>query len=256
MDLISPKLIAAFMAGILIFGFAGCASNWLNANKKDRQNMATTGPDFERLRAAMVREQLQGRDVKDPLVLAAMLKVPRHEFVPLNIIRSAYEDSALPLALGQTISQPYIVGFMTQALKPAGGEKVLEIGTGSGYQAAVLAEIVSEVYSVEILPELADRARTLLTKMGYKNIHIRSGDGYEGWAEFAPFDKIMVTAAPDSVPPPLIEQLKIGGRMILPVGRFEQELIIIEKRESGLVRQSSIPVRFVPMTGKAQELAH
>jgi protein-L-isoaspartate(D-aspartate) O-methyltransferase len=133
---------------------------------------------------------------------------------------------------------------------------VLEIGTGTGYQAAVLAEIVSEVYSVEILPELADRARTLLTKMGYKNIHIRSGDGYEGWAEFAPFDKIMVTAAPDSVPPPLIEQLKIGGRMILPVGRFEQELIIIEKRESGLVRQSSIPVRFVPMTGKAQELAH
>jgi protein-L-isoaspartate(D-aspartate) O-methyltransferase len=256
MALFLRKLTAAFLAGILIFGVVGCASNLISANQKDQQNMATSGPDFERLRAAMVRDQLQRRDVKDPLVLAAMLKVPRHEFVPTNIINSAYEDSALPLDLGQTISQPYIVGFMTQALKLTGGEKVLEIGTGSGYQAAVLAEIVSDVYSVEILPELADRARVLLAKMGYKNIHIRTGDGYEGWPQFAPFDKIIVTAAPDSVPQPLIDQLKTGGRMVIPVGRYEQQLMIIEKNESGVARQYSIPVRFVPMTGKAQELVH
>jgi protein-L-isoaspartate(D-aspartate) O-methyltransferase len=251
----SPKHTAAFLAGLLIFGVAGCASNWLNGSRKDQHNMATTEPDFERLRAAMVREQLQQRDVKDPGVLAAMLKVPRHEFVPANIINSAYADSALPLDLGQTISQPYIVGFMTQALKLTGGESVLEIGTGSGYQAAVLAEIVSEVYSVEILPELAEHAGTLLGKMGYKNIHIRTGDGYEGWPEFAPFDRVIVTAAPDRVPQPLIDQLKSGGRMVIPVGRLEQQLMIIEKRDSGVVRLSSIPVRFVPMTGKAQEPA-
>jgi protein-L-isoaspartate(D-aspartate) O-methyltransferase len=252
----SPKHTAAFLAGLFIFGIVGCASNWLNGGRKDQHNMATAEPDFERLRAAMVREQLQQRDVKDPGVLAAMLKVPRHEFVPANIINSAYEDSALPLDLGQTISQPYIVGFMTQALKLTGGERVLEIGTGSGYQAAVLAEIVFEVYSVEILPELAERAGTLLGKMGYKNIHIRTGDGYEGWPEFAPFDRVIVTAAPDRVPQPLIDQLKSGGRMVIPVGHLEQQLMIIEKRDSGVVRLSSIPVRFVPMTGKAQELAH
>jgi len=249
----SLRHTAALLVGLLIFGVLGCVSNRLNVSRKDQQDMGTTEPDFERLREAMVRDQLQRRDVKDARVLAAMLKVPRHEFVPANIINSAYEDCALPLDLGQTISQPYIVGFMTQALKLTGGEKVLEIGTGSGYQAAVLAEIVSDVYSVEILPQLADRARALLAKMGYKNIRIRAGDGYEGWPEFAPFDKIMVTAAPDSVPQPLIDQLKIGGRMIIPVGHLDQQLIIIEKRESGVVRQSSIPVRFVPMTGKAQE---
>jgi protein-L-isoaspartate(D-aspartate) O-methyltransferase len=251
-----PKLTAAFLAGILIFHVVGCASNGLDANKKDRQNMVTREPEFERLRAAMVRDQLQRRDIKDSLVLAAMLKVPRHEFVPANIINSAYEDSALPLDLGQTISQPYIVGFMTQALGLTGGEKVLEIGTGSGYQAAVLAEIVSEVYSVEILPELADRAGMLLAKMGYKNIHIRTGDGYEGWPEFAPFNKIIVTAAPDKVPQPLIDQLKTDGRMVIPIGRYEQQLMIIEKHESGVVRQHSIPVRFVPMTGKANLLTN
>jgi protein-L-isoaspartate(D-aspartate) O-methyltransferase len=251
-----PRYAAVFLGVILIVAVAGCASDWLNAKKKGQSNMVALEPDFERMRAEMVRDQLQRRDIKDPCVLAAMLKVPRHEFVPASIINSAYDDSALPLDLGQTISQPYIVGFMTQALKLAGGERVLEIGTGSGYQAAVLAEIVSEVYTVEIIPKLAERANDLLAKMGYTNIHIRTGDGYEGWPEFAPFDKIMVTAAPDRIPQPLIDQLKNGGTMIIPVGRLDQELVVIEKKETGVVRQSSIPVRFVPMTGKAQEVTH
>jgi len=248
-----PRHAAAVLSGILAVAISGCASDMQNANKRDQLNMVAAGPDFERLRAEMVRTQLQRRDVKDPLVLAAMLKVPRHEFVPPNIVNSAYDDCALPLDLGQTISQPYIVGFMTQALRLTGNERVLEIGTGSGYQAAILAEIVSEVYSVEILPQLADRANVLLAKMGYKNIHVKAGDGYEGWGEFAPFDRIIVTAAPDRIPQPLIDQLKIGGRMIIPVGCIDQELVIIEKKETGMVRESSIPVRFVPMTGKAQE---
>jgi protein-L-isoaspartate(D-aspartate) O-methyltransferase len=247
------KLAAVFLTGPLIFDTGGCATSWFSAGEKDQHNMASADSDFERLRAAMVRDQLQQRDVKDLRVLAAMRKVPRHEFVPNSIVDSAYEDCALPLALGQTISQPYIVGFMTQALKLAGNEKVLEIGTGSGYQAAVLAEIVPEVYSVEILPELAERAKAILTKMDYKNIQIRTGDGYQGWPEFAPFDRIIVTAAPDHVPQPLIDQLKIGGRMVIPVGRLDQQLMVIEKRDSGITRLTSIPVRFVPMTGKAQE---
>lgn len=201
----------------------------------------------------MVLEQLQGRDIKDPLVLAAMLKVPRHEFVPSSIIEAAYEDCALPLKLGQTISQPYIVAYMTQALRLRGTERVLEIGTGSGYQAAILAEIVPEVYTIEILPELHDYAETILNRLGYKNIHSRVGDGYMGWPEYAPFDCIIVTAAPEAVPQPLIDQLKEGGRMVIPLGMGDQDLTILEKGKSGVMRRSTIPVRFVPMTGKAQE---
>jgi protein-L-isoaspartate(D-aspartate) O-methyltransferase len=191
------------------------------------------------------------RDITDGRVLAAMQKVPRHEFVPPEMRDSAYEDGALPIALGQTISQPYIVAFMTQALQLHGTERVLEIGTGSGYQAAVLAEIASQVFTVEILPELSQRARTVLERLGYRNIRFRTGDGYQGWPEESPFDAIIVTAAPDHVPEGLTDQLKPGGRMILPVGRLEQELVIIEKTASGLRRRSSIPVRFVPMTGRA-----
>ncbi|MBM3792098.1 MAG: protein-L-isoaspartate(D-aspartate) O-methyltransferase, partial [Acidobacteria bacterium] len=208
---------------------------------------------FRRLRENMVREQLQARDVKDARVLAALRRVPRHEFVTPELVGSAYEDNALPLMQGQTISQPYIVGYMTQALQLGGDERVLEIGTGFGYQAAVLAELAREVYSIEILPDLARRAEAILTRLGYKNIHLRIGDGYQGWAEQAPFDCIIVTAAPDHIPQPLIDQLKVGGRMIIPVGRFEQDLILIEKEERGVARRSTIPVRFVPMTGKAQQ---
>jgi protein-L-isoaspartate(D-aspartate) O-methyltransferase len=201
----------------------------------------------------MVREQLQGRDITDACVLAAMLKVPRHEFVPSEYRNSAYSDNALPLKMGQTISQPYIVAYMTQALELKGTERVLEIGTGSGYQAAILAEIVPDVYTIEILPELGEYAQSVLNGLGYRNISFRVGDGYMGWPERAPFDRIIVTAAPESVPQPLIDQLKEGGRMIIPIGVLEQDLVVYEKKKSGVVRRTTIPVRFVPMTGKAQK---
>jgi protein-L-isoaspartate(D-aspartate) O-methyltransferase len=201
----------------------------------------------------MVQEQLQARDIIDVRVLAAMREVPRHEFVPAELVESAYEDNALPLKLGQTISQPYIVAYMTQALELRGTERVLEIGTGSGYQAAVLAKIVPEIYTIEILPELQEQASTILSKLGYRNIHFRVGDGYMGWLEHAPFDRIIVTAAPEKIPQPLIDQLKVGGRLVIPVGTFNQDLIVVEKKESGITSLSTIPVRFVPMTGKAQQ---
>ena len=201
----------------------------------------------------MVRDQLRGRDISDPKVLAAMLKVPRHEFVPADLARSAYDDSALPLESGQTISQPYIVAYMTQALALRGTERVLEIGTGSGYQAAVLAEIVPEVYTIEILPKLQERAAAILGRLGYKNISFRAGDGYMGWPEHAPFDRIIVTAAPEEVPQPLLDQLKDGGLLIAPIGHLNQELVVFEKEKSKIKHRSTIPVRFVPMTGKAQE---
>lgn len=204
-------------------------------------------------RAEMVREQLKGRDITDDRVLSAMGRVLRHTFVPPELIQSAYDDNALPLHLGQTISQPYIVAYMTQALELHGTERVLEIGTGSGYQTAVLAEIASAVYTIEILPELEKQARAVLSELGYGNIHFRVGDGYSGWPDEAPFDRIIVTAAPETIPQPLIDQLKEGGRMAIPVGVMNQELIIVEKGPSGIARRTSIPVRFVPMTGKAQD---
>ena len=200
----------------------------------------------------MVREQLEARDVKDERVLAAMRKVPRHRFVPEDFIGSAYEDHPVSITLGQTISQPYIVGYMTQALRLRGDERVLEIGTGSGYQAAVLGELAREVYTMEILPQLAERAAAVLKELGYENIHIRWADGYLGWPDAAPFDRIIATAAPDHVPHPLLDQLKPGGRLIIPVGRTDQDLVVLDKNEQGISRRSIIPVRFVPMTGQAQ----
>ena len=199
----------------------------------------------------MVRDQLRARDISDPKVLAAMLKVPRHEFIPAELSRSAYDDGALPLELGQTISQPFIVAYMTQALELQGTERVLEIGTGSGYQAAVLAEIVPEVYTIEILPRLQERAAAVISRLGYRNIHFRVGDGYLGWPEQAPFDRIIVTAAPEEVPQPLLDQLRDGGLLIAPIGHYEQELVVYKKEKSGIKHRSTIPVRFVPMTGKA-----
>jgi protein-L-isoaspartate(D-aspartate) O-methyltransferase len=205
------------------------------------------------MREKMVHDQLEGRDIRDDRVLAAMTKVPRHEFVPADLIQSAYQDCPLPIKAGQTISQPYIVAYMTQALELKGTEKVLEIGTGSGYQAAVLAEIVREVYTIEILPELSEQAAETIKWLGYSNVHFRVGDGYEGWAEHAPFDRIIVTAAPEDIPQPLIDQLEVGGRMVIPIGRMDQDLTVLEKQNNGVSRRSTIPVRFVPMTGKAQE---
>ncbi len=198
----------------------------------------------------MVDQQIAGRDIKDARVLDAMRRVPRHEFVPEPLRGSAYEDSPLPIGHDQTISQPYIVAYMTEALELAASHRVLEIGTGSGYQAAVLGELVNEVYTIEIVAPLADRARQTLAALGYKNVHVRTGNGYLGWPEHAPFDRVMVTAAPDAVPPALVEQLKIGGLMAIPVGVGNQELRILRRTDGGMEVLRTLPVRFVPMTGK------
>lgn len=249
------KCLTVLLAGALFFVcLGGCSVNWFQSIRKEQQDPAATADaKFAKRRERMVREQLQARDITDAKVLAAMLEVPRHEFVPVDLVESAYEDNALPIRLDQTISQPYIVAYMTQALELKGTERVLEIGTGSGYQAAVLARIVPEVYTIEILPGLKEQASAVLSRLGYRNIHFRVGDGYMGWPENAPFDRIIVTAAPESIPQPLIDQLKVGGRLVIPVGTFAQDLVVVEKGESGIARRSTIPVRFVPMTGKAQE---
>jgi protein-L-isoaspartate(D-aspartate) O-methyltransferase len=204
-------------------------------------------------REAMVREQIEARGVRDARVLAAMRRVPRHRFVPAWLEQRAYSDQPLEIGWGQTISQPYVVAFMTEALELSGDERVLEIGTGSGYQAALLAECAREVWSIEIVAPLALRAREALRATGYGRVHLRTGDGYVGWPEAAPFDAIIVTAAPDHVPQPLVDQLADGGRMILPVGGFRQELLLIERHGQEISRRSVLPVRFVPMTGRAQE---
>lgn len=205
------------------------------------------------LRERMVDEQIVARGIRDPLTLAAMRKVPRHLFVPERERDAAYGDHPLPIGEDQTISQPYIVAFMTEALALGGGEKVLEVGTGSGYQAAILAEIAGEVYTIEIIPSLAAGAAARLEALGYKNVHVRAGDGYRGWPEAAPFDAIIVTAAPDHVPQPLVDQLETGGRLVIPVGTVSQDLRVLVKREGGrLVEERTLPVRFVPMTGEAE----
>lgn len=204
-------------------------------------------------REQMVYDQIVRRNVSDKLVLKAMRKVPRHEFVPDNMKRHAYEDRPLPIGEDQTISQPYIVAIMTELLGLKSGEKVLEIGTGSGYQAAVLAEIAGEVYTIEIIESLANSADKRLKRLGYNNVTVKYGDGYRGWKEHAPFDGVIVTAAPDHIPQPLVDQLKVGGRMVIPVGEHFQELKLITKTESGVVEKNVLPVRFVPMTGEAQE---
>ena len=208
--------------------------------------------DVTRHRMEMVDRQIRARGVRDERVLDALRRVPRHEFVPAAQVPNAYEDSPLPIGEGQTISQPYIVGYMTEQLQVTPESKVLVIGTGSGYQAAVLAELVKDVYTIEIVDELARRSKETLQRLGYKNVHIRAGDGYRGWPEEAPFDRIIVTAAPDHIPQPLIEQLAVGGRMIIPVGDYYQQMTIITKTERGVVQQRTIDVVFVPMTGEAQ----
>ena len=195
----------------------------------------------------MVREQLRGRDITDPRVLEVMGRVPRHLFVPEGGQHSAYDDHPIPIGHGQTISQPYIVAFMTQALKVQPEHRVLEIGTGSGYQAAVLAELAREVYSIEIVEPLGARARKTLESLGYRNVRVRIGNGYLGWPEQAPFDRIIVTAAPEEIPPALVEQLAVNGLMAVPVGTVFQELRILRKTESGLETLETMPVRFVPM---------
>jgi protein-L-isoaspartate(D-aspartate) O-methyltransferase len=210
--------------------------------------MSPTDHELAERRRRMVETQLRARGVTDPRVLAAMVAVPRHRFVGASEIDLAYGDFPVDIGLGQTISQPYIVGYMSEALQLDSDDRVLEIGAGSGYQAAVLAGLVRDVYSVEIVPELAERSSRLLAELGFHNVHVRAGDGYRGWPEHAPYDAIIVTAAPDHVPPPLVDQLAMGGRLVVPVGRWDQDLLVLTRTPDGLREESRIAVRFVPLT--------
>lgn len=209
-----------------------------------------TQDSFEKARISMVNGQIKSRGIKDENTLKAFLNVERHKFVPDRLINSSYSDRPLPIGYGQTISQPYIVAYMTEIIQPKPSDKVLEIGTGSGYQAAILAEIIEHVYTIEIVPQLAVSAEYLLKELGYKNISVKQGDGYFGWEEHAPFDAIVVTAAAEHIPPPLIEQLKDGGKMIIPVGSpfLTQHLMLVEKENGKIKTKSMMPVRFVPFT--------
>jgi protein-L-isoaspartate(D-aspartate) O-methyltransferase len=204
-------------------------------------------------RFEMVEHQIISRGIQDTKIIKAMLQVPRHKFVPEGLRKVAYSDNPLPIGMEQTISQPYIVALMTELLKLKGGEKVLEVGTGSGYQAAILAEVGCEVYTIEILESLSAKAREILNSLGYTNINYKIGDGYGGWPEQAPFDAIIVTAASEHVPEPLINQLKVNGRMVIPIGDQYQNLLLIIKTDEGIEKKTVTPVRFVPMTGEARK---
>jgi protein-L-isoaspartate(D-aspartate) O-methyltransferase len=235
--------------GLLALAFLAVALGDDGAAGRDA---GATEPERQR-RLSMVATQIEARGIKNRLVLDAMRSVPRHLFVPESMRPDAYRDGPLPIGHRQTISQPYIVALMTELLEPDPEMKVLEIGTGSGYQAAVLAECVREVYSIEIVPELGKQAAELLDRLGYDNVHARIGDGYDGWPDQAPFDAIMVTAAPAEIPRPLLEQLAVGGRLVIPVGRGSQDLVVVTRTKDGFERRLSTPVRFVPMTGKAEK---
>jgi protein-L-isoaspartate(D-aspartate) O-methyltransferase len=230
---------------------AGCER--VNSRGQDRAKQAGAADEYKSERDRMVDEQIRARGIDDSAVLRAMRKVPRHKFVPEQLRRLAYADRPLPIGLEQTISQPAIVAYMTEAADVSKKKKVLEIGTGSGYQAAVLAELAREVYTIEIIPELAEGARRVLGELGYGNVSVRTGNGYLGWPEQAPFDAIVVTAAPDEIPQALVDQLAVGGRMVIPVGTTNQEIVIVEKNRKGVTKRRTIPVRFVPMTGKPSQ---
>ena len=220
---------------------------------KDGRGASASGePDWAGMREQMVKTQIEARGVRDARVLAAMGLVPRDRFVASDYRAEAYRDSPLPIGEGQTISQPYIVALMTELLDVGPGDKVLEIGTGSGYQAAVLSAMGVEVYTIEIRRSLCERAETLLDELGYDSVHVRCGDGYGGWPAAAPFDGIVVTAAPERLPDPLLQQLKDGAHMVIPVGAFYQELRVVTRAGDRFEERSVIPVRFVPMTGEVE----
>jgi protein-L-isoaspartate(D-aspartate) O-methyltransferase len=223
----------------------------------DGNSQSGTNPDqddreVERLkeRLRMVEQQIRARGIESEAVLQAMSKVPRHRFVPARLAEEAYQDHPLPIGHGQTISQPLIVAYMTEAAEISATEKVLEIGTGSGYQAAILSELAKEVYSIEIIPELAASAGRVLTELGYENVHVKTGNGYLGWPEHSPFDAIVVTAAPDQIPQALVDQLALDGKMVIPVGTTNQQMVIVTRTRDGVVEQKTLPVRFVPMVSK------
>jgi protein-L-isoaspartate(D-aspartate) O-methyltransferase len=223
------------------------------AKAKDKLNVKPDDDPTAAKRNRMVERHLAGNGIQDPRVLEAFRTVPRHKFLPPESRRQAYDDESIPIGEGQTITPPFDVAFMTEALKPKPTDVVYEVGTGSGYQAAILSRLVKEVYSVEIHEPLSKRATAVLKEVGYTNVHTRAGDGYAGWPEAAPFDAIIVTCAPESIPPPLIEQLKEGGRMVIPIGdRFNQVVHLITKKDGKLTDKQIKPTLFVPMTGKAQ----
>lgn len=231
-----------------LFWAAGCGG------AVEKEARVSDDAEMWRRLNAMVDSQIEGRGVSDPATLAAMRKVPRWEFVPASIKDRAFEDNPLAIGEGQTISQPYIVAYMTEALKLEADDKVLEVGTGSGYQAAILGVIAADVYTIEIIPSLAEDARGTLERLGYDNVHVRVGDGYRGWPEEAPFAAIIVTCAPDHVPQALLEQLADGGRLVLPLGgRYPQMLKRYTRRGDTFEEEDLEPVLFVPMTGEAQE---
>ena len=231
-----PWLIAGLLSIILV-------GEALLAQGNDAQTQS---------REAMVKYQLKAGGISDQQVLQAMAEVPRHEFVPLAIRAFAYTDGPLPIGHGQTISQPFIVAYMTQVLELTKDDTVLEVGTGSGYQAAILSKLAKEVYTIEIVPPLAESSKELLERLGFRNVHVRLGDGYLGWPEKAPFDAIIVTCAPDHVPEPLVNQLREGGRLVIPVGEQGaiQQLVLLRKRDGKILRENKLDVRFVPMTRK------
>lgn len=235
------KKIILILVGVLLSAFAGYA------------DQVSDGSDIKKARHHMVQTTIKDRGISDPRVLAAMQAVPRHRFVPDNLLTAAYADQPLPIGEGQTISQPYVVALMTEILGLTRNQRVLEIGTGSGYQAAVLAEVVNPVYTIEIKKKLYDRASKTLKLLGYDNVNIRHSDGYFGWPEAAPFDAIMITAAIDHIPPPLLKQLKDGGRLTLPLGNpfSYQNLVLVTKKGDDLIVKQITGVLFVPMTGHA-----
>lgn len=235
---------------VLPLGLACCGGPAPGDAAPAGEAAAVAADPFREERLRMVEETIAARGVTQPEVLRAMRAVPRERFVPAALRAQAYADQPLPIGLNQTISQPYIVALMTELAGLAPGEKVLEIGTGSGYQAAILAELVRHVYTIEIVSELAERARKALADVGYRNVEVRTGNGYLGWPEQAPFSRIIVTAAPPSIPPALVEQLAVGGRMVVPVGTRFQEMTIVTKTARGVTDQRTIPVRFVPMVDK------
>jgi protein-L-isoaspartate(D-aspartate) O-methyltransferase len=249
---VNLALVLAALAGVACRA-APAPAPAANASASPAALSAVPGGERAAERDRMVREQIESRGVRDAATLAAMRKVPRHRFVPEAVAAQAYADRPLPIGHEQTISQPYIVAFMTEGLGLRGGEKVLEVGTGSGYQAAVLAEIAREVYTIEIVAPLAERARADLARLGYANVRVRAGDGYKGWPEAAPFDAIIVTAAAPRLPEPLLEQLKDGGRLVIPVGEDDQQLMIVTRTGKTFSRENVLPVRFVPMTGEIRE---
>lgn len=243
---------------VMVAGCARCAPPERGVTREGTEaiaadTLAAADSALAALRREMVRLQIEARGVRDTAVLRVMREVPRHRFVPETPPALAYGDRALPISHGQTISQPYIVAFMAEAADIGPTERVLEIGTGSGYGAAVLAGLAAEVYTIEIIPELAERARTTLERTGYPNVRVLAGNGWLGWPEHAPFDAIVVTAAPPEVPPALVDQLALGGVLVVPVGEVFQVLRVLRKTVRGLVEEASLPVQFVPMVGRPRD---